>query len=298
MSRVVDPILADARWEDGRLTARAIFALMEALAQHAMTSLPGWFAAACSDDRYALIRAAAFMLVGATVASAAMTSYPINLEVRRLHVSLYPLGIRLVPQAVAICLPAMLVLTISTVFGEPAATKSIVGRTLLLTAACLALSAAFSVVVIPRAGLTHRVVLDGRPLPKGPNETGFAALRAVIQDLEHAHGGHSVAQRLEYEYQVRAAVMVSPVPFGIAGMAIVALAHRRRRAIPLAICVIAGYWALVASEGHVANALIIRGGFLPEYFCAWTPNLLLLIASGAVLAARSSGNDCSLVTVP
>jgi hypothetical protein len=110
MAHVVDPILADARWEDGRLTGRAILALAKALTFHTITSLPRWVAAACSDESYALVRATGFMLVSATVASAAKTSFPIAIEVRRLHTSLYAMAIRLFPQGVVVCLPSMLVL--------------------------------------------------------------------------------------------------------------------------------------------------------------------------------------------
>jgi hypothetical protein len=296
MSRVVDPILADARWEDGRLTARAILALVEALALHAITSLPGWLVAACSNDSYALVRATAFMLVSATVLSAAMTSFPIAVEVRRLHTSLYAMGIRLFPQGVVVCLPSMLVLTIPTVFGGRATTKSIVGRTLLLTVGCLALCAALTVVVVPRANQAYREVLNGRPLPTDPNETGFARLRAQIRDMQKTHGGRSMAQRMEYAYQTRAAVMVSAIPFGIAGIAIVALTRRRGLSVSMAACALLAYWTLMLVEDSVANAQIIRGGFLPEYLCAWTPNLLLLIASCAILGVRHTRDRLSTLT--
>jgi hypothetical protein len=79
----------------------------------------------------------------------------------------------------------------------------------------------------------------------GANDTGFAGLRVHIRDLERTDGGRSLAQRLEYVYQMRAAVMVSAIPFGISGLAIVALTRRR---------------SLVLDRQAWANRRDIRGG--------------------------------------
>jgi hypothetical protein len=65
----------------------------------------------------------------------------------------------------------------------------------------------------------------------------------------------------------------------------------------MAVCAVAAYWSLMLVEDSVANAQIVRGGFLPEYLCAWTPNLLMLIASSAVLAVRHSGDHPSAITI-
>jgi hypothetical protein len=287
MNRLVDPILADVRWEDGRVTLRGCVALARALTLHVIASAPGWLANAWSDDDYALVRAATFTMAGGTIVAIALTAPPLSDEVRRIHTSLYALGIRLLPQALVMSLPSMLVLTIPAVFGPISAVKSIAGRALLLTAAGLFATIAVTV-ILPRANQSYREVVNGAPVARGFNESGFAALRAQIRDYRQTHGGHAMAQRLEYAYQLRAAVMVSAVPFGIAGVAIVALTRERRRAIACGIAVLAAYWGLMLTEDLVANALIIRGGFLPEYLCAWTPTVVLLITAAAVLQTRHS----------
>jgi hypothetical protein len=289
MSRVVDPIFADIRWEDGRVTWRGCVSLVKALALYGLTSVPSRFAAACSDDGYALLRAAALTSAGALIVAIALTASPLS-PGRHIHTSLYALGVRLVPQALVFSLPAMLILAIPAVLGGIGAAKSIVGRALLLTAAGLVTTIALMVGVLPRANQYYLPGTRQSPLAWGPRATGFEALRAQIREFQQTDGGHSVAQRLEYTFQLRAAVMVSAVPLGIAGLAIATLTRRRRLSVSMAACALAAYWTLMVVEESVANAQIIRGGFLPEYLCAWTPNLLMLIASFAILGVRYSGN--------
>ena len=285
MSRIVDPVLADMRWEDGRTTIGGCVALAKALALHGLTLIPSRLAAACSNDDYALVRGFAFTAAGAIVVAIALTSPPFSDGVRRIHTSLYALGVRRIPQALVISLPSMLVVTIPTVFGSVVSRRSIVGRALLLTAAAFLLTVAVTVWVVPRINQpqSYRAPLTPATLPDGPAEAGFAALRAQIRDYRTTHGGQSLASRLEYAFQLRAAVMVSAIPFGVAGIAIATMTRRRGLSASIAVCAVAAYWTLMLLEDSVANAQIIRGGFLPEYLCAWTPNLLMLIASSAAV---------------
>jgi hypothetical protein len=287
MTRIVDPTFADMRLEDGRVTLQGCFALAKALALHGIVSLPGWLANACSDDDYALVRAAAFTMAGATILAIALMAPPLSDGVRRIHTSLYGLGIRLIPEALVMSLPSMLVLAIPVVFGPIGTVRSIAGRALLLTVAGLVATIAVTV-IMPRANQSYRELVNGAPVARGVNESGFGGLRTQIRDYQKTHGGHSVAQRLEYVYQLRAATMVSGAPFGIAGVAIVALTRKRRVSIAIGVAILVSYWGLLLTEDRLANAAIIRGGFLPEYFCAWTPNVILLIAASAVLRIRHS----------
>jgi hypothetical protein len=297
MERIVDPIFADIRWEDGRVTWRGCVSLAKTLALYGLTSVPYRFAAACSDDGYALLRAAALTSAGALITAIALTASPLS-PGRHIHTSVYALGVRLIPQALVFSLPSMLILAIPSVLGGIGAARSIAGRALLLTAAGLVTTIALMVGVPPRANQPYREFVNGATLAWGPHATGFEALRAQIRDFQQTDGGHSVAQRLEYTFQLRAAVMVSAVPFGIAGLAITALTRRRRLSVSMAACALGAYWTVMVIEESVANAQIIRGGFLPEYFCAWTPNLLMLIASSAFFGVRYSGNRSSALTAP
>jgi hypothetical protein len=63
MSRIVDPILADARWEHGRVTARGVAALATALVLHAIASIPSRLTSA-NGTLSTGIFLAAFILVG------------------------------------------------------------------------------------------------------------------------------------------------------------------------------------------------------------------------------------------
>ena len=56
MARVVDPTLADTRFEDGRLTWRGCVTLARVLVLHAMIEAPGTLAQVFSDDEGAIPR--------------------------------------------------------------------------------------------------------------------------------------------------------------------------------------------------------------------------------------------------
>jgi hypothetical protein len=150
----------------------------------------------------------------------------------------------------------MLVVTIPAVFGRVVSRRSIIGRALVLTAAAFLLTLAVTVWLVPRTNppQSYRRLLNAATLPDGPRETGFAALRAHIRDYQKTHGGQSLAQRLEYAFQLRAAVMVSAIPFGIAGIAIAALTRRPGLSVSIAVCTVAAYWSLMLVEESVANA--------------------------------------------
>src|SRR5262249_28444486 len=115
----------------------------------------------------------------------------------------------------------------------------------------------------------------------------FAALRRQIADLAQTHGGLMSARRLEYTYQVRLAIGAAAIPLGLAGLT-VAVARRGHWRALLGFGILVAYWTVMVAEGYAANQLIDAGGFFPEYLCAWTPNLITLIAASAFLCVRQS----------
>src|SRR5215471_5549611 len=105
MSRVVDPIFADMRWEDGRATFRGCVSLAKALVVHGITSVPGWCAAVWMDDAYAMPKAAGFVMAIALLASVPLLAPPLSHVPSRRIMSPVTLAAVLLPQALALTLP-------------------------------------------------------------------------------------------------------------------------------------------------------------------------------------------------
>src|SRR5258707_1097221 len=68
MARVVDPTLADIRWESGRPFWLGCLSLAKALVIHAIASTPGVLSHTWSDDERAIPKAAAFATAAALCA--------------------------------------------------------------------------------------------------------------------------------------------------------------------------------------------------------------------------------------
>ena len=72
MARIVDPILADIRWESTRAAWLGYFSLVKALAFHAVISLPAMTRRAWSDDERAIPRVTLVTLAAALLSAAAL----------------------------------------------------------------------------------------------------------------------------------------------------------------------------------------------------------------------------------
>jgi len=296
MSRIVDPILADARWEDGRITVRGLAALAKALAVHASTSVPSCAAGVWADDGHAMPKAAAFVMTTAILAAVPLMALPLVRVPKHQVISPLTLAVTLLPQALALTLPASLLVAIPLALRRVQMTGRLIRRTLLLSTVVVAANFVVVVYAIPDANQSFREAVT-RALPadahvtlsRGPMETYLSELRRQIVDLERTRGGGASARRLEYTYQVRLAIVAAAVPLALADLA-VAVPRRGSRRVLLALWILVAYWTLMAYEQSAVNGLIDRGGFFPEYFCAWTPNAILLIVASATLLSRRSLN--------
>ena len=121
MARVVDPTLADMRWESGRPTWPGYLALAKALMVHSVVSTPAVLSRTWSDDERAIPKAAAFAIAAASVAALPLhgsdlswTRYPNSRRAlpvdRRSPLLLLPQG------ADCLTLPAALLLAIPLAF--------------------------------------------------------------------------------------------------------------------------------------------------------------------------------------
>jgi hypothetical protein len=302
MSRVVDPIFADMRWEDGRATFRGCASLARALAVHLITSVPGWGAAFWSDDDYAMPKAAAFVVVTALLAAVPLLAPPLVGLPRHRVMSPMTFAATLLPQALALTLPASLLVAIPLALRRVQMSGRLIRRTLLLSTTVVAANYLVVVQAVPDANQSFREAV-ARALPasahvnltRGPMEMHLSELRRQIDDLERTRGGEASARRLEYTYQLRLAIVAAAIPLGVAGL-VVAVARRGSRRLMLAVGILVAYWALMAYEEGAVQTLIDSGGLLPEYLCAWTPNAILLIVSFAILGVRHTRSGLSAVT--
>jgi hypothetical protein len=303
MSRIVDPILADARWEDGRVTVRGAAALVKALAVYAFTSMPSWAVGVWADDGHAMPKAAAFIMTTAILAAVALIALPLARVPKPQVLSPVGLAVTLLPQALALTLPASLLVAVPLALRRVQMSGRLIRRTLLLSTAVVAANFVVVVYAIPDANQSFREAV-ARALPanahvnlsRGPMEMNLTELRRQIADLKRTGGGAS-ARRLEYTYQVRLGIVAAAIPLALAGLA-VAVPRSGSRRVLLAIGILVAYWALMAYEKSAVQALINSGGFFPEYFCAWTPNAILLIVAATLLSRRSLNRPWRLPAGP
>ena len=294
MSRIVDPILADIRWEDGRITWRGCVPLVKALAMLAMTSLPRWGAALWTDDDYAMPRAAGFLVLGAVSVGVLLILPPLSGAHHPDGLSLPSYAILLMPQAFALSVPMAVIAAIAAASRRSRMSARLMRRTLMLSGLVVAMTFAIITWAVPDANQAFREsvarAVNGRPvtLTPGPNEMHWTVLRQQIGQLRRSRDGYRAAAQMEYAYQLRLAIVVAAIPLGLSGLAIGTSAFGRRRPLLISVAVLATYWALLMIEERTAKTLMSAGGFIPEYVCPWTPNLIVLFAAGATLLSRRS----------
>jgi lipopolysaccharide export LptBFGC system permease protein LptF len=293
MSRIVDPILADMRWEHGRATLRGCTALGNALALHTVMSLPRWCAAVWSDDDYAIPKAVGFVAIAAVLAGALLIAPPLWHGPHVKSMSVVFFAVLLVPQAFAVSLPLAISVAIPLALRRLHLNARLIRRTLLLSGMVAVMTFAVVTWAVPDANQAFRIAtfraVNGSSqvtLLRGPMETDWTTLRRQIEGLRRADASGVAAARLEYAYQLRLAIGVAAVPLGLAGLAISTFGFGRRRPLLTGIGVLSAYWVLMAFEESAAKRLITTGGLFPEYLCPWTPNLILLIAAIATLLSR------------
>src|SRR5262249_6129020 len=217
MARVVDPVLADLRFENGRPVWRGYLTLARALTVHAALSLPGAVSRLWTDDDRAIPRAVSMCVVTALLIAAPLVAPP-ALNVGRLYS--WRAVILLVPQALVLALPASLLVAIPMGFRRTT-TGRVVVRGLVLSVLCAALTLALRIRVMPDVNQALRVEvaqrLAPRPVhvPRGSIEMTLRELREHIEVLRLTPGGVRVARRLEYTYHLKLALSMVALPLGV-----------------------------------------------------------------------------------
>jgi hypothetical protein len=295
MARVVDPTLADMRWESGTAIWKGYFALAKALAVHSIVSTPAVLSRAWSDDDRAIPKAAALAITVALIGALPLIAPPLmegfSISRRGLPIPFVSLAVTLLPQAIALTLPAALLLAIPLAFRRQDPSPRLARRTAVLSM-CWVL-ATFVVVAwaVPEANQAFRVMAyramtnQDMNIPRGPAEMTLPTLRDKIEVLKLTPGGRVAARPLEFLYHVRWVLIWIPLPLGVLALAISRSARGRRRPWMMGLAALGGYVfgyfpLLWGAQG------LMRSSSLPPALLAWAP-MALLVMIAALLIRRS-----------
>lgn len=287
MARVVDPVLADMRFENGRPVWRGYLTLARALTVHAALSLPGAVSRLWTDDDRAIPRAVSMCVVTALLIAVPLVAPP-ALNVGRLYS--WRAVILLVPQALVLALPASLLVAIPMGFRRTT-TGRVVVRGLVLSVLCAAVTLVLMIRVMPDANQAFRVEvaqrLAPRPVhvPRGSIEMTLRELREHIEVLRLTPGGVRVARRLEYTYHLKLALSMVALPLGLLSISMARSTRSRMRLLLLGAGTIVMYGCVLFAVDAVALNVMERSAAIPPAAAAWLPVAILSLV--AALAHRA-----------
>jgi hypothetical protein len=270
MTRIVDPVLADVRWER-RLRVFGYVDLARALALHAIVSSPRAAGRLWSDDRRAMPRAA--LLCGAVgLVTAAVLAIP---PLLRLDVPTGRALLFLAPQLLILTIPAALLAAIPIALrGVPIHARLI--RQTLGLALCVV---GFTLVLpwtFPRTNQAFRVLVARHHIAPGPNELGFVELRERIRVAREVGGNDATVRRLEYSFQNRVALVFAPIPIALLALGLAASRAGRRRPIVTGVSATILYFGVLLPALSLMTWWLLRGLGAPPIPIAWIPNAVTL----------------------
>lgn len=265
MARVVDPVLADIRWERGPRWL-GYLALARALALHAAVSLPGALTHAWRGDGFAMPRMAMWTLAAAVIFTLPMIAPAFQTPDR------WP-ALLLIPQGVAWTLPPVLLLAVPAALRGRAPNARLALRTIALSFVLIAVTFGLLLWIAPAANEAYRQAFA--PLMQGeavefPNWSAAAPARL-----------------LDYQFHQRLAFGTAALPFALLGLALTTCAVARRR--PWLFGGAAAAFSVFVAFPLVlwTSALLLRASAVPPFVLAWTPNVAIF-AIGSVMLARES----------
>lgn len=290
MAAVVDPTLADMRFEDGRPSWRGCVALVRALALHRLVSLPGSLSRLWTDDEHALPRAAVAGLVTTVILGALLILPPVLESPGRPGIGVLRTIVLLAPQSLGLVLPAALLVAIPTGFRGTARPRLTIARGLALGVVCAV--ATFVVInqVMPDANQAWREEVRAQfgggtafTLERGPNELAFHELSERIDRLRLMPGHARLARTLEHTYQMRLMLAMIAVPLGIFGVAMALSIRGPIRAVLAGIAATIVYVSVLFPLEYAGLRLMKQFEAIPPAVVVWAPALAFLIVSAVVL---------------
>jgi hypothetical protein len=309
MARVVDPTLADIRWERGRPGWIGYLTLLKALTVHTVTSAPTAVGRVYADDDHAVPKAAAYAVAGAIVVAALLVAGPFMstsqrglLKVEHGGVAVdtgsptapvplaqaFAMVLLVVTGALVVTLPAALLVAIPLALKRHQPSARLARRIIALSICCAAITYAMLVWVTPVANQVYRKLADGKVITPGRGGQGLIGLKREIERLRTFHGSETIVRQMQYEYEVGLALTASAVPLGLAGLAFAFSRVGRSRPLLVGIAALALYLVAVFPANALVVEFVLRRTSLPATPLAWLPNAVLVFIAGVVFAIRRS----------
>jgi hypothetical protein len=283
MARVVDPTLADMRWEHWRPRWRGYVSLTFALSMHALTSVPSAIGRACVEDDHAISKVLLISTCLAFLFAVPLIGLPflaILRQTRRLWVV-----VTLLPQALALTLPAALLVAVPASIHRHALTARLIRRVLLVSLLNATMTLALIGYVMPVSNQAFRAASSGisNP-PRGPNELSLTEMRNDIVRLREFRGGQPVVREREFQYEMRFALSAAAVPLALLAIAFTLTRPGRRHPLVTGMVSVGIYiGVLFGFEHSVARPLLLGTATAPGTI-AWIPNATLVLMAGIVAA--------------
>jgi hypothetical protein len=293
MARVVDPTLADIRWERRRAHWRGYGSLASALALHVISSIPARVAAVWLEDGHAMPRVTILSIGAAAIGAAPLVALPLSQVIHDAGASRGWLVLTLVPQALVLTLPTGLLVAVPVAIAKTEPSARLIRRVILLSA--LYAGATFGLIgwIMPVANQAYRVATSGvSELERGPNETPFRHIKKEIERLRTFHGSETVIRRMEYGCELRLSLAAAAVRLGLVALACAFSPLGRRRPFLTGLSALGLYFVGIFSFERLVVESVLRGTSLPAGSLAWVPNAFIVLIAGvlASIAVRPSAN--------
>lgn len=295
MERLIEPILADMRYEHEQAVERGqrwrsrqartagYLGFWRAVLLHAAASVPGAVLGVAAANGW---------LMGRTVAIVSVTF--VGLTAMMVLPSLLPmlpiwpassgrLAMYLAPQAMFLAFP--IALSVGIAYGCRGRRPSwrIVAPVLILAICGTAAAFATREWLIPDAGQAFRLsfIPEGGSLARGPVEMALSELGARIDALRAA-GSVAEGARVWRLYHLHWALCFASIALSLLGLGMSTFSGRRTLAVAIGVATPVAYWACIA----YVDAGAMRGALHPAF--AWLPNGVFAGLGILLLRLRSS----------
>jgi lipopolysaccharide export LptBFGC system permease protein LptF len=316
MQRLIDPAISDLQieYEAARghwlrrfwIWTAGHIALGKMLLMHGGVRSVEMIADTTGDERRSLARTTVWIIGAILIVTVLLEAASLRAEFARNTEDPLTLVLLRVPQALLISIPVGLVVAILQAQRHGPVTR-VSGTLILIIAAVLSIgSFALASWLIPETNQTYRELVfrrlladsagalyaGERTLPRGAAELTMSQLRAAIAE-ERAQGIHTrprnrpaLAAQAEFSYHMRWALSFTPIVVALFAVVVVTRLTRSRIVRWLVACgVVAGYCAVYFVTGDGASGF---SRTMPMVM-AWTPNVALLVITGAIAKHVRSG---------
>jgi Lipopolysaccharide export system permease LptF/LptG len=271
-------VLTDIEAEPGRARWAGYFDLARALALNAISTTPReWL----GNDAAVLGRLIALSVLFGLLAAIVMNAVTFSPLLRREGMSSATWLLWLLPSAIALTIPAALLIAVPVALRDRFPDGRLIKRALVL--ALLYTAALFLWIgwLVPASNQSYRTAVLGKPLPPGIGELSFAETRreiakAALRDTEQR------VRLLEFSYHSRLAIVLTPASIMLLALALARRAKTKRHPYRTGFLALLGYAAFIAATRGFVLGSFIRGDASPIVL-AWGPYLALALCGTVAL---------------